>query len=120
MINKDLILFIFKLRLESGYYDDIYYNVGGFEKVKVTDYNLLEKELEKVGFSLETFESVMEEYDFSDNAIFNRNSPINRILIKETNDFLIEKVLFIDRLRHDLLKKNFYPIDIIERYFKGH
>lgn len=119
MENKDLILFIFKLRLESGYYDDTYYNVGGFESVKVTDYKALERELESVGYSLETFKKAMSEYDFSDNAIFNRNSPINRILEKQTNEFLLEKILFIDRLRHDLLKKNFYPIDIIERYFKN-
>lgn len=119
MENKDLILFVFKLRLETGYYDDIYYNVGGFEKVKVVDYKALEKELAIAGYSLETFNNVMKEYDFSDNAIFNRNSPINRILTQETNEFLIEKVLFIDRLRHELLKKNCYPIDIIERYFKG-
>lgn len=119
MENKDLILFVFKLRLELGYYDEVYNNIGNFERVKVANYNKLEEELAKVGCSLETFNKVMEEYDFSDDAIFNRNSPINRILTQQTNEFLMDKILFIDRLRHDLLKRNCYPIDIIERYFKG-
>lgn len=119
MENKDMILFVFKLRLELGQYDKVYNDIENFKMVKVTDFRELEKELNKVGYSLEEFNSYMNEFDFSDNALFNRDSPINRMLIRGANEFLIDRILFIDRLRHDLLKKDCYPIDIIERYFKG-